>query len=83
ATRMGASQTINVMTQPEALEPFKADKGHFNVAFECSAAAPALRTAIECVRPRGRIVQVGVTGDLPIPVNLIVGKEIEFVGTHR
>lgn len=83
AAQMGATQTINVMTQPEVLEPFKADKGHFNVVFECSAAAPALRTAIECVRPRGRIVQVGVTGDLPIPVNLIVGKEIEFVGTHR
>lgn len=83
AAQMGATQTINVATHPEALEPFKADKGHFNVVFECSAAAPALRTAIECVRPRGRIVQVGVTGDLPIPVNLIVGKEIEFVGTHR
>jgi L-idonate 5-dehydrogenase len=59
------------------------DKGRFDVAFECSAAAPAIRQAIAATRPLGLIVQVGVTGDVPVPVNLLVGKEIALAGTHR
>ncbi|HRW14403.1 MAG: L-idonate 5-dehydrogenase [Rhodobacteraceae bacterium] len=81
AGAMGATRAVNVAR--EALTEFAADKGHFDVTFECSAAAPAVRSAIECTRPLGRIVQVGVTGDLPVPINMIVGKEIELVGAHR
>ena len=35
------------------------------------------------MRPRGVITQVGVTGDLPVPINLVVSKEIALTGTHR
>jgi len=83
AARMGASRTINVAAAAEAMEPYFADKGSFDTVFECSAAPAALRTAITAVRPRGTIVQVGVTGDLPVPINMIVGKEIALKGTHR
>ena len=51
--------------------------------FECSAAGPAIRSAIASVRPQGTIVQVGVTGDLPVPINMLVGKEIRYQGTQR
>lgn len=83
AARMGATKTVNVAAEGNAIEAYAADKGHFNIVFECSAAPAALRTAIASVRPQGKIVQVGVTGDLPIPINLVVGKEIELMGTHR
>ncbi|MCT8997538.1 L-idonate 5-dehydrogenase [Chelativorans intermedius] len=83
ARAMGATKTVNVAQGAQALAPYCEEKGTFDVAFECSAAAPALKTAIEAVRPQGTIVQVGVTGDLPLPVNLLVGKEIRLVGTHR
>lgn len=83
ARQLGASATVNVRTQPEALEPWLADKGQFDLTFECSAAAPALRQAIAATRPLGVIIQVGVTGDTPIPLNLLVGKEIALLGTHR
>lgn len=83
AEAMGATRTINVAREAGEMAAYAADKGHFDVTLECSAAAPALRTAIEVTRPLGRIVQVGVTGDLPVPLNLIVGKEIELVGSHR
>jgi L-idonate 5-dehydrogenase len=43
----------------------------------------ALKTAIQAVRPQGTIVQLGVTGELPIPINMLVGKEINLIGTHR
>jgi L-idonate 5-dehydrogenase len=83
AKAIGATRTINVAREAGEIAAFATDKGHFDVTFECSAAAPALRTAIEVTRPLGRIVQVGVTGDLPVPLNLIVGKEIELAGSHR
>lgn len=81
AARMGAAVTINVAGG--SLAEYEADKGAFDVAFECSAAGPALRAAIACTRPAGTIVQVGVTGDLPVPVNALVGKEIGLIGSHR
>jgi L-idonate 5-dehydrogenase len=83
AAAMGATRAVNLRREPEAMTAFTADKGHFDVTFECSAAAAAIRTAIETTRPLGRIVQVGVSGDVPVPLNMIVGKEIAFVGTHR
>lgn len=81
AASVGATRTVNVTK--DDLVPWSQDKGVFDLAFECSAAAPALRSAISTVLPMGTIVQVGVTGDLPVPLNLIVGKEIALVGTHR
>ncbi|MGI9485516.1 MAG: L-idonate 5-dehydrogenase [Geminicoccaceae bacterium] len=83
ARKMGAGRTINVKEDVSALDPYCADKGSFDVVFECSAAEPAIRTAIAAVRPQGTILQVGVTGDLPLPINLIVAKESSFRGSHR
>jgi L-idonate 5-dehydrogenase len=83
AARLGATATLNVGRDPEALAPWQEEKGRFDLAFECSAAAPALAAAIASVRPLGRIVQVGVTGNLPVPINQLVGKEITLAGTHR
>jgi L-idonate 5-dehydrogenase len=81
AAAMGAANTVNVPN--ETLEAYEADKGWFDVAFECSAAASALHAAFQTTRPGGTIVQVGVTGELPIPANLLVGKEINLLGSHR
>lgn len=83
AAAMGATRTINVAREPEALEAYCADKGHFDVAFECSSAPSAISGALSTLRPRGTLVQVGVAGDTPIPLNLLVSKEILFRGTHR
>ena len=83
ARSMGATATVNVRTDPEGLSAWTEDKGRCDVTFECSAAAPAIRQAVDATRPLGLIVQVGVTGDAPVPVNLLVGKEITLAGTHR
>jgi len=83
ARKMGATATVNVAADPDGLAPWMGDKGAFDITFECSAAAPALRQAIAATRPMGTIVQVGVTGDIAIPLNLLVGKEIALVGTFR
>ncbi|MHA7882287.1 L-idonate 5-dehydrogenase [Nitratireductor rhodophyticola] len=83
ARRMGATSTINVARDSAPMSAYTAEKGYFDVAFECSAAGPAIRMAIECVRPCGIIVQVGVTGDIALPINAIAAKEITLRGTHR
>lgn len=83
AAKMGATETINVGTEASKMDQFKIPSQFFDVIFECSAAEAAITTAIECVRPRGTIIQVGVAGDLNLPINAIVGKEIAFKGTHR
>lgn len=83
ARAMGATLGVNVAGDAAATGDWAADKGYFDLAFECSAAPAALRMAIASVRPLGTIVQVGVAGDLPVPINLVVGKEIALVGTHR
>ena len=57
----------------------------FDVVFEASGAPPALRAAFDLVRPGGTIVQIGTVGtaDIPIPVNQLMVKEINFRGSMR
>ncbi len=83
AQAMGAGRAINVAKDAALLTEFQAGKGYFDLVFECSAAAPAIHSAIASVRPRGTIIQVGVSGDVPIPLNAIVGKELHIHGTQR
>ncbi len=83
ATSMGADRTVNVLTDQDGLTPYQASKGVFDVVFDCSAAGPALRSAFAVVKPCGTIVQVGVTGDMTIPLNALVGKEIVWRGSQR
>lgn len=83
ARRMGAHRTVNVATDPSGLDPWKDRKGQVDLVFECSAAAPAIAQAIECLRPRGRLIQVGSAGPTAVPLNLLVGKEITFQGSFR
>jgi len=83
ALAMGATAGINVARDGARLAAYEAGKGYFDVAFECSAAAPAIKAAIATVRPRGRIVQVGVTGDVSVPLNALVSKELDWTGSQR
>ncbi len=83
ASRLGADRVINVAREPEALTPFKDDKGYFDAQFEASGAEAALRSGIDVVRPRGVIVQLGLGGEMTIPINFITAREIELKGTFR
>ncbi|MCG5479812.1 L-idonate 5-dehydrogenase [Sinorhizobium alkalisoli] len=83
AMAMGATTVLNIRRDPLALAPFEAEKGQFDLAFECSAAEPALRSAIATVKPHGLIVQVGVTGEIVLPLSALVGKELRLVGSQR
>src|SRR5690606_10861064 len=71
ASRAGADRTINSATDADALAAFTADKGTFDIHLECSGAAAALASGIAAVRPKGVVVQVGMGGDMTLPVQAI------------
>lgn len=83
ATKMGATRVVNVSREGAELERYAVGKGYFDLAFECSAAQPAIKSAIAALRPRGALIQVGVAGDTPLPINALVAKEIRLQGSHR
>jgi L-idonate 5-dehydrogenase len=83
AKRMGADETINTKIDPQGLEAFTANKGTFDVLYECSGAAPALVGAIAAMRPQGKIIQLGLGGDMTLPMMAITAKELSLMGSFR
>lgn len=83
ARAAGADAALNTAADPDALAPYRAGKGSFDVLFECSGAAPALAAGIAALRPRGVVVQLGLGGDMTLPVQLITAREIELRGSFR
>lgn len=84
ARRVGADAGLNLRADPDALAPFAAEKGAFDVVFECSGAGAALAAAIPVARPGAVIVQVGIGGaETPVALNTLVAKEITLRGTFR
>jgi L-idonate 5-dehydrogenase len=83
AREMGADHTVNVAANPEGLAQYKANKGYFDLMFEASGNEAAVRVGLECLKPRGILLQLGLGGDISIPQNMIVAKEIEIRGSFR
>ena len=83
ALKVGADEAINVMENPQGLAGFTADKGSFDVLFEASGNAGALRGAFDALRPRSIIVQVGLGGEMSLPINTLVAKEFDLRGAFR
>lgn len=83
AAKVGADRTINVATAPEKLAELSAGKGTMDAMFEASGNAAALATGLAALRPRSTLVQLGLGGDIALPQNVVVGKEIEIKGSFR
>jgi L-idonate 5-dehydrogenase len=83
ARAMGAHTTINVAQDAQWVQRYSADKGTFDVMFECSGNQHALRAGLDAMRPRGVVVQLGLGGDVSVPQNLIVSKELALLGSFR
>ena len=83
ARKVGADHTINVATNADAITPFKANKGYFDILIEASGNEAALHMGLEVLRPRGTLIQLGLGGNISLPQNLIVSKEIEIRGSFR
>ena len=83
ALKVGADEVVNVAEQLAGLARFTKDKGWFDVLFEASGNERALRGALDALRPRGIIMQVGLGGEMTLPVNTLVAKEFDMRGAFR
>jgi L-idonate 5-dehydrogenase len=84
ARRVGADHVLNMRETPDALAPWTADKGQFDVVFEASGSGAAIASAIPVARPGAVIVQCGLGGaETAVPLNAVVAKEITLRGTFR
>lgn len=84
ALAMGATAAINVMAEPDRLKAeYGAEKGSFDVMFECSGNQHALTGAFDALRPGAVIVQIGMGGNFTIPMNVVVAKEFDLRGSFR
>lgn len=79
AARMGADAAFNLAEEPDALDAL----APFDIVFEAAGAPQAIQKALSVLRPRGTLVQVGLGGEVPIPVTQIVTREIDVKGTFR
>jgi len=84
ARRLGADRTIDLSGGDEELQAL-AGGTPLDVAFEISGTAAGLAAAIASVRRGGTVVQVGNLpgGQIPMPANAVMAKEIDFKGTFR
>jgi L-idonate 5-dehydrogenase len=75
--------TVNMADSAATLGDFAGEKGTFDVLFECSGAAPALLAAIPAMRPGGTIMQLGLGGDIMLPVQAMTARELSLKGSFR
>ena len=83
AAEAGADRTIDMSETPDALDAYTADKGWFEVLYECTGTARALSGAIAAMRPRGVVMQLGLGGDMTVPMMQITVKELDLRGSFR
>ena len=83
AAANGADVIINSRENSESLASYQDGKGTFDVLFECTGVPAALAGGIAALRPRGVIVQLGLGGDMNLPVQALTAKELELRGSFR
>lgn len=88
AQQLGA---VAVVDASESNNPARAVReitgGGAHVSVDALGIEATCRNSIKSLRRRGRHVQIGITigaakGDLPVPIDTIVGKEIQLLGSH-
>lgn len=83
AKEIGADAVHNVAEEADALDVYSVGKGNFDVLFECSGIAAALASTIPAMRPGGIIMQLGLGGDMTLPLQAMTAKELQLRGSFR
>jgi L-idonate 5-dehydrogenase len=81
ATRLGADRVVDLSADAEGLAKAPSP----DVVIEASGSPKALSAAIAAVRRGGTVVLLGSLpgGDIPAPVNPVMAKELDLVGSFR
>jgi L-idonate 5-dehydrogenase len=85
AQALGIDEAVNAISAADKVEAWYANKGTFDVTFECSGNAAAMATAIQATASGGCVVQVGMIAgpSVEIPVNRFVSREVDLLGAFR
>ncbi|WP_298261189.1 L-idonate 5-dehydrogenase [uncultured Litoreibacter sp.] len=83
ARNAGADVAINMAQNSSDLARYTQGKGTFDVMFECSGAQVAVSGAVHAMRPCGTIIQLGLGGDMTLPVQAMTAKELSLRGSFR
>ncbi len=87
AHTIGASYAINARQEPRVSRAIRdLTGGGAHVSLDALGSVETCRNSIICLRKRGRHVQVGLMladyKDAPVPMNLVIAKELEILGSH-
>ena len=82
AVAAGADHAVRA-DAADGLDRWQAGKGTVDVQIEASGAEAACRAGIAALRPRGRLIQLGLSGDMTLPMAAVTAKEIEVRGSFR
>ena len=80
---VGADKVINTAKNYSQIEKFQVGKGFFDIAIECSGSASGINDAIKCLKPKGTLIQLGLGGDILIPLVSVTTKELNLKGSFR
>ncbi|MFB9783565.1 MULTISPECIES: zinc-binding dehydrogenase [Rhodococcus] len=78
AAELGAHRVVNI-AHDETLTP------NADIVFEATGVPQALKQCFDCVRPGGKIVQVGMlpAGDISLDPARLVTREVDYLGSFR
>ena len=87
AQSLGASHIINAKETPNLVEEIQdLTQGGAHVSLDALGSLDTCRNSILSLRKRGRHVQVGLMvadyKDAPVPMNQVIAKELEILGSH-
>jgi alcohol dehydrogenase len=87
ARTIGASQVLNANShQPIVQAIMDITSGGAHVSIDALGSKDTCRASIECLRKRGRHIQVGLMladyRDALVPMNQVIAKELEILGSH-
>ena len=80
---VGADEVINVLEEHYKLKNYQFNKGYFDIAIECSGSAQGISDSINCLKPKGTLIQLGLGGDVLIPLVSVTTKELNLRGSFR
>ncbi|MGH3283352.1 MAG: zinc-binding dehydrogenase, partial [Streptosporangiaceae bacterium] len=84
ARELGASFTVDACALDPAAAVAEITGGGAHVSVDALGSPATAACSVRCLRRRGRHVQVGLLlgGPTPIPMDLVVARELEIYGSH-
>ncbi len=83
AKRLGAALTVDISKEDLQSVILEETRGRgVDIAVNCSGAESSVRSSIEALRKRGKLVQVGIVGhDITLPFDQFLFKQLEVFGS--